>query len=376
MRKVIGIYYNAEFTEKSFETGCGGSDTWVIQIAKEFTRQNYHVIVFCDCKDWVITTNGVEYVPIEYFERRCEYQHFDYFILTRLINEHIYNTVVETGCKNIYIQSHDMFIWHNELYDECYIYNPEKYPYLKYIALTDFHKWELNEYNKIPYGKIEVIGNGIDSDIFDNVDEFNPIKDNSILFPTVYSRGGGILVENILPKVIKSIPDFKVNLCGYSQNFPEHVRNNPNVNILGMLSKKDYYKEFMKHKVWFLPCVVPEDFGLCACEAAMCGCEIVSPFEHGMKDVCYPFVNLAMKNKFKVKDTGWYHYSRYELDMDEKTFENTCQEAADMIIDSINNYYFPNRVRLRESFKNFIIKTHTWKNVVDKWKKLFESGHK
>ena len=372
MRKVIGIYYNATFEESSFETGCGGSDTWVIQIAKQFVREGFHTIVFCDSESWKLTSNGVEYVPLNLFEYRCEYQHFDYFIITRMFNEHLYYKLVECGCKNIYIQSHDPFIWDKNLYVDKYIYQPNKYPFLKkYIALTDFHKWELHEYNKIPYDMIEVIGNGIDSDVFDFVDKEPMEKDNNILFTSVYSRGGDILVNHVLPLVKKEIPECRVHLCGYVQNFPEDVRNNPDVDILGMLSKEDYYREFRKHKVWFLPCTVPEDFGLCACEAAMSLCDIVSTFEHGMGDVCYPFVNLAMDNRFKTIQNGEYHRSQYQLDMSKEDFDRVCQDAAERIIYSMKHYYEPAGIVLRQSFKNFILGTHNWKNVVEKWKNLF-----
>ena len=372
MKKIIGIYYDAHFEETSFETGCGGSDTWAIQISKYFVRNGYHVILFCNCDGWKFSYNMVEYVPIQLFDLRCSYQHFDYFIITRLLSENVYNRIVETGCKNIYLQSHDMFIWHNNLYNEQYKYNPYKYPHLKkYIALTKFHAWELNTYNEIPYDKIEVIGNGVNSNVFDEIDKEDIPKDNSILFPSVYTRGGDILVEHVLPLVLKEIPDFEVHLCGYANIFPQNVQDNPHIKILGMLSKEDYYREFKKHKVWFLPCTVLEDFGLCACEAVMCGCEVVSTFEHGMRDVCWPFVNLKMENRFNTVDTGWYHYSRYELDMTDEDFNRTCQEAADRIVDSIRNYYNPERVKMRESFKNFILGEHTWENVVDKWENLF-----
>lgn len=375
MKKIIGIYYKAKFTETSFETGCGGSDTWVIQIAKEFVRKGYHTIVFCDCETWQITKSGVEYVPLNLFNMRCEYQHFDYFILNRVVYEDVYNTIVNSGCKNIYLQSHDMFIWDKEAYDETYMYQENKYPYIKkYIALTEFHKNNLMKYNLIPEDKIEIIGNGIDSDIFNKVDRETYYKDNSILFPTVYSRGGDILVKYILPIVKEKIPDFKVRLCGYVQNFPEDVRNNPDVEILGMLTKEEYYREFRKHKVWFLPCTVPEDFGLCACEAAMCECDIISPFKHGMKDVLYPFTPIRMVYSFNTLETNEYHYSRYVLNMSNTDFNVACINAAFRIVESIEDYYDEDRINLRSCIKKFVLDTHTWNNVTNKWINLFNKN--
>lgn len=372
MKKVVGIYHNAPFNESFFEKGCGGTETWVIQIAKKFVKRGYHTIIFCDCKEWVFTKNGVEYVPIELFDNRCNYQYFDYFIMTTTLNEYIYNRILNNGCKNIYVQSHDKFIWYQETYNEKYIYTNEKYTEIKkYIALTNFHKKNLHEYNQIPLDKIEVIGNGLDSDIFNEVDKFSTIRDNNILFTSVYTRGGDILVNKILPLVLKVIPDFNVHLCGYVQNFPQELYNHPHVKILGLLNKENYYTELRKHKVWFYPCVVPETFGICAPEAVMCQCDIVSPFEYGMKDICYPFINLKMNNSFKIKLNDTYHYSKYELNMSDKDFNSACIEAANRIIDGIQNYYNPDRINLRQSFKNFILGTYTWSNVVDKWINLF-----
>ena len=70
MKKVLGIYYNAPFDEDSFYNGCGGSETWAIQLAKEFTRRGYHVIVFCKCDKWFIYNSGVEYVDITMYKEK------------------------------------------------------------------------------------------------------------------------------------------------------------------------------------------------------------------------------------------------------------------------------------------------------------------
>lgn len=376
MKKVLGIFYNSSFTEESFETGCGGSETWAIQLAKEFSKRNYHVIIFCHCESKTYDS-GVEYVPISLYESRIKYQYFTYFIFTRSIDVSYDIFIANNDCRNIYIQSHDMFIWENGIYNSRYVYDEErnqdlKYNYIKkFIALTDFHKEELHMYNGIPYDKIAVIGNGLDSNIFDEAERFTVEKDNSILFPTAFGRGGNILVNDIMPRVLEKIPDFEVHICGYGDNVPDDIKKNPHVKFLGTLKKRDYYLEFKKHKCWFLPCVVVEDFGICAGEAAMCECDIVSPFKHGMKDVCWGFTSLKMENEFKVKETGKYHYSTYTLNMTDDEYNKACDEAANKIIDSINNYYNEDRKKIRAICKEFIIKEHTWANVANKWENIF-----
>ena len=377
MKKVIGIYYNANFSEESFETGCGGSETWVIQISKEFIKHGYHVIVFSQYETWILNNSGVEYVPLFLYESRIQYQNFDYFIFVRSLDE-AYDTFVKyNNCENIYIQSHDMFIWKDGIYNEKFNYediNNRFDKVKKYIALTEFHKWELMTYNNIPEDQIEIIGNGLDSDIFNKVDNEEIKKDHSILWTTTFGRGGDILVNGVMPLVLKSIPDFEVHICGYNDMVPNDIKLNPHVKFLGTLSKEDYYREFKKHCCWFLPCVVVEDFGICAGEAAMCDCDIISPFKHGMKDVCWVFESLKMKSEFKVVESDNYHYSTYQLDMTNEEYSHVCHEAAFKIINSIKFYDNEYRKKIRKICKDFIMKEHTWNNVVNKWETLFKNS--
>lgn len=374
MKKVIGIFYNANFDESNFYSGCGGSETWVIQIAKEFIRHNYHVIVFSQCENWIIYDSGVEYVPLRLYESRIQYQNFDYFIFLRSLDISYDMFVQYNNCKNIYLQSHDMFIWKDGIYNEKFNYlENNRFDKIKrFIALTEFHKWELMTYNNIPEDKISIIGNGLDSEIFNEVDKLETHEpDHSILWTSAFGRGGKILVNDIMPIVRKSILDFEVHICGYGDDVPDSIKNNPNVKFLGTLNKEDYYKEFRSHACWFLPCVVVEDFGICAGEAAMSNCDIISPFKHGMNDVCWAFTSLKMKNEFKVVESDNYHYSTYKLNMTEEDYHNACEEAAYKIIDSIYNYGDPNRKKIRKICKDFIMKEHTWKNVVNKWINVF-----
>ena len=382
MKKVIGVLYDANFNEESFETGCGGSETWAIQISKEFTRKGYHVIIFSRYEDWYIYKSGVEYVPIDFFEERIKYQYFNAFIFVRSLDEFYDTFVKNNNCENIYIQSHDQFIWMNGIYNERLDFEDDNVvnrfnKVKKFVALTDFNKWELMTYNHIPEDKIAVIGNGLDSDIFNEINKTpKPKIDHSILWTSAFGRGGDILVHGILPIVKKTFPDFKVYICGYGDDVPDNVKDNPDVIFLGTLTKEEYYKEFRKHACWFLPCVVVEDFGICAGEAAMCECDIISPFKHGMKDVCWAMTSLKMENEFKIVESDGYHFGTYELNMSDEELNNTFKEAAYKIIDSIGNYYNKDRIRLRNVCKDFIMKEHTWNNVTNKWIGLFELNSK
>ena len=90
MKKVIGIFYDAEFYPDSFETGCGGSETWVIQISKEFVNRGYHVIIFAQTPWILYCDNNLEFFSLSNIESRLSYQHLDYFIFVRCLYDSIY----------------------------------------------------------------------------------------------------------------------------------------------------------------------------------------------------------------------------------------------------------------------------------------------
>ena len=101
MKKVIGIFYDAEFYPDSFETGCGGSETWVIQISKEFANRGYHVIIFAQTPWMLYYNDSLEFFPLSNIESRLSYQHLDYFIFVRCLYDSIYFKLIENGCTNI-----------------------------------------------------------------------------------------------------------------------------------------------------------------------------------------------------------------------------------------------------------------------------------
>ena len=128
MKEVIGIVNPVlqEFDESSLSKGVGGSETWAIEIAKCFVKLGYHVIQFCLCENWHISASGVEYVPIKLFEARCQYQRFDYMIVSRCVNFVLYDDdghpyihdiskIISSTkcCDNVYMMVHDVYIIDN-----------------------------------------------------------------------------------------------------------------------------------------------------------------------------------------------------------------------------------------------------------------------
>ena len=108
----------------------------------------------------------------------------------------------------------------------------------------------------------------------------------------------------------------------------------------------------------------------------MCDCDIISPFKHGMKDVCWAFESLKMEKEFKIVESDNYHHGTYTLDMTREEYSIACHEAAAKIIYSIQNYSNPYRQQIRKICKNFIMKEHTWNKVASKWINMFNLNSK
>lgn len=51
-KKIIGIYDWFNFDLNSTDI-LGGSETWIVEIAKQFSNHGWHVIVYCNCNYYV-----------------------------------------------------------------------------------------------------------------------------------------------------------------------------------------------------------------------------------------------------------------------------------------------------------------------------------
>lgn len=385
MKSVIGIIYDTNFDEDQINGACGGSETWAIQLSKELVTNGYSVIVFRQ-GDWQISNCLVEYCPIHMFDYICERIHFDSIIFSRNIDDLYYKIIESKCCDNIYVQAHEIYIWKNGLYNEKFDYkiDNEKYPEIKkFIALSDFHKDALTYYCNIPQEKIEIIGNGCDTSTFKEIDEsngdVNKSIEHSILWTSCFPRGCDILIDDIMPLVKKEIPDFIVKICGYIDVIPEQYRNRNDVEIVGFnLTKAEYYNELRKTACWFYPCVTGETFNISVLDAVINNCDIISPMLHGTNYTLSPFMPFAMKNKFGTGETKNknYDWGSYTTDKSSEEYNEACQEAANMIIDSIKNYYDIERIKIRQSIKRYVLQTHNWKEVANRWKIVMNKNGK
>jgi tetratricopeptide (TPR) repeat protein len=143
------ICYYASFGQKHFEQwgpdslrkGIGGSETAVIQLSKEWVKNGYKVVVYCDCGKEEGEHDGVVYLPYYKFNPRDS---FNIFINWR--SNHLAGKI---KAKKFIVDLHDLF-------NADMVKDYDKYD--KLFVKSEFHR---SLASSVPDRKIEVISNGI-----------------------------------------------------------------------------------------------------------------------------------------------------------------------------------------------------------------------
>ncbi len=114
------------------------------------------------------------------------------------------------------------FNWFLRIFEEGMLYRARKI-----IAVSNFTKWELVNYYKIPEGKIRVIHNGVDINKFKPAEDkrkvkaelgFNPDDIAIVSVGRLYARKGLFTLIQSIPVVIKRFPNAKFIISGKGQS--------------------------------------------------------------------------------------------------------------------------------------------------------------
>lgn len=244
MKKVIGIYcgdcgYDLVWDDEIVRNqGAGGSETWVVEIASEFQRRGFHVIVFGNPPYWRFAVDGVEYFPRENFRARCEYQHFDYFIFWREIDE-MFPTL---DCPEIYVIAEDMYV-HSR--------NGMHFNKIKKVAyLSEWAKEFLKSRLLIPDENLFKTFNPVPIDNYLDVDTYT--KKNKMVWSSTVHRVLPYFLKEVFPRIKEAVPDFTVDVCSYLNTDTSKFKTE-GVNFLGKLNKKELSEVQKESKIWTYP---------------------------------------------------------------------------------------------------------------------------
>lgn len=257
-----------EWSPKSIESGIGGSEEAVINIAKELTKLGWNVTVFNSCGKEEGLHDGVNYVNYYKFNKRD-----------------IYNILISWRC-NIFklgAKANKKIVWLHDVPE--YIFNDydDKISFDKVLVLSEYHKSLLA--GKVEEEKIYVSANGVDVSQFEIEGiERNPKR---MIYASSYDRG----IEHLLsiwPEIKSEVPEAELHLYygwnTYDKMFKEgavdgkfkermlHLLKQDGVFEHGRIGHKELAIEYLKSGVWVYPSHFPEISCISAMKAQVAGC--------------------------------------------------------------------------------------------------------
>lgn len=362
MKPVIAIINDhCGVQEEDLQSGVGGSETWVIEISKQFSKNGYYVMVFQNDPRWIKYQSGVEYIPMYLLEFKLSYIKFDHIIICRYITQNSLNILSKyiNNINHISWMVHDVEIavdYHSvPSYDDLIKNNiclKEKFH--KFICLTNFGKSILQYYlHGLPDERIVLIGNGINFNY--QVDD-DIVRDNNLFWSSRWERGLELLTNDILPLLKKDFPNIKIYVAQYTNTLPENLINHPDIVFLGNLEKKELYKEMNKHKVSFYPNFYPETFCISILENILCGEELITTNEHGPATTLRYFNHMLLPDQIDYSD------------------QQNLNNISLLIASRIKNYYNKDRQEIRTIMKNYILNEYSWENIFLKFKTYILNG--
>ena len=277
-KPIFCIVADGGFTKWSgssiLSTGVGGSETWVIEMARYINQlANFEVVVFCNCEEEEIFEE-VKYIKLERYLHTISTIKIKHCIISRF-SEYIPATI-DGHVENVYLILHDL-----QLSGNVIPINPK----IKNIfCLTEWHKTHFLE--TFPQFKniCSSLHYGID---FKNFLEKETIKNPySFIYSSFPNRGLSVVLK-MWPKIIERYPQATLNIFTdvnnkwandfypdelkeireildvYKDLYPSSVINH------GWVQKKtlaDYWKQ---SAIWLYPCKFKETFCLTAMEAAI-----------------------------------------------------------------------------------------------------------
>jgi len=313
---IVDIGWKQINPENPTAEALGGSETWLVQISKEFSYRG-HVDVYCNIKqDYYRVNDNLVFINANKF--LLHKNHYDFIILNRFFEKDGINYIryikANQMAKHVYIQMHDLSF----LVDDHLLPIGEDVNKFSlnddFVTVVTLNEWHLNnllsQYKSLVRKPI-YIPNGLDLSLFK---ENNEPRDNRILWSSCAERGLDILINDIYPIVKAQIHDFGVDIASYNEY--KAVDTDKDVQYLGRLSKEELYKEQSKHKVWFYPGTFAETFCITMLENIINGAQVVSPFTYGTRATIKYADSIGMKNKFEGE-----------------TYKQAVQEAANKIIE-------------------------------------------
>ena len=362
---------NCKINSDSLEKGCGGSETWALQLGKAFVQRNNFTILCTKTdeihKKYELHKNKLNIIHIEELNNLLNTIQIDFVIVSRIMTEKVYRIlkIMYDNVKYIFYQFHDLYPLEEHYKNSIELSN-------KIIALTPYHAKYIHIMADNDYSKFIIIPNGIDLSLFDDLKE-PEIRDNRMLWCSNPDRGLYIILKYLYDDIKKEIPDFGIDIAypNYSNFVDTELIAGKDVRNIGSLGKKELYNEMIKHKCWCYPQNFIDTFCISMLENAMCNINIVAPWWYAPNDIFGEFITNDDKYKKLLEPYDEYSYQFYTDTINSPEFGKYIEWLKEKIIDAIKNYDSKKYKERRFSMKQKVIQNYTWDRIAQMYENLF-----
>ena len=372
MLNILIINGNSEnINYNSLDKGCGGSETWAIQLGNALVERN-NLVILCSKTNEKLQNNELHrdklnIVPIEDVNSVLNSIPIDFVIVSRVISNDIYKLLKLNydKIKYIFYQFHDLYPLEDNYKDNVEMVN-------KVVALTPYHAKYIHIMADNDYSKFAIIPNGVDLKLFNDLKETEK-RDNRMLWCSNPDRGLYIILKYLYDDIKKEIPDFGIDIAypNYSNFIDTELIAGKDVRNIGSLGKKELYNEMIKHKCWCYPQNFIDTFCISMLENAMCNVNIVAPWWYAPNDIFGEFIDSDDKYKKIIDYKDEYSQKFYSTGINSPEFNNYLIWLKDKIIDAIKNYNSEKYQIRRFLLQQKVIQNYTWDRVAQMYENLY-----
>jgi glycosyltransferase involved in cell wall biosynthesis len=345
-----GLPFDGDSLEKA---PLGGSESAFIGLTRALAARGHEVVAYNNCSKAAMH-HGVQYHPFRSDLARLAWENFDAFVVSRFF-----------GAFNLPIKAKLKVLWNHDTLDNAQVLKSVHDEIDVFFVLSAFHRD--NFLTRLPQlaDRMVATRNGLDFKLLDKASRGVRRDPNKLLYASRPERGLKILLESIWPRLKKARPGLKLRLCGYHVDpvllSPELkelygyldllAESDPDIENLGPLSKKDYYRSLAESALVTYTCSFPEISCIVALEAQALGTPILTTND-------YALTESVTVDYFKVSGRP----------RSEAYVQNYVERALDLLGD-------PKKTKsLAQKAKASVRASHSWELIAGEWERVFRLG--
>lgn len=333
------VYYTGhtdyQWTPESLKTGIGGSESAIINLAREWTKSGYQVTVYNNCGEREGVREGVRYF---HYSRFNKYDTFDTLIIWR----YPWRLDRKTKAKRIFLDLH-------EVLQPEQVAEKQLKKFDKIFVKSQYHRSLLPQ---ITDEQIKIVTNGFNSDYlkYNNLTK-EPYK---IIYASNYIRGLEKMLLYGWPIIKSEVPQAYLDIYYGWQDHDEtkkdlqlwkgkmiELMNQPGVTERGRIGVEELIKEKARSVIHYYGCTFQEIDCISVRESAAVGCVPVTT----------DYAALSEKN-YCLKVSG-NPYAR-----------ETQEKLAYTIVDLLKN---PEKLKATNQKYLDIVKQENWQIISRSW---------